>query len=307
MFPSKAVPTGHPLIFGEVLHDIFINENKKLLGGAPFNVAWHLRGFGLQPLLISRIAQDAEGQNIMQTLQNWGMDTRFLQQNSDYPTGQVQVSLQNGSPQFTIPAQQAYDQIEADPLLSQLQQTDIKVFYHGTLALRDTCSRATWQAIVEKLAVPIFLDLNLRAPWWQPDLMTRVVKAATWLKINEDEMSILNPHFKNASETTRETLLDDFCQQYQLKAVIVTLGEKGAILKIPQQPLLKQLPPSISVIDSVGAGDAFSAVCLMGLLQNWPFSLLLERALHFAAAICQMRGAICTDILFYRQITNTWT
>ncbi|OQW91793.1 MAG: hypothetical protein BWK79_16110 [Beggiatoa sp. IS2] len=294
--------SGRPVIFGEVLYDIFETENKKVLGGAPFNVAWHLHGFAQRPLMITRVGQDAEGEEIHQIMQQWGMDALLVQRDGRYPTGQVRVSLtEEGSPRFEIPFEQAYDHFDAHQVLTSLQVKECSLLYHGTLALRHPTSRACLQAVATNMDVPIFLDVNLRTPWWEKDLVENVIKTATWLKMNEDELAVLTPHFKTASITVRETILDEICQQYQLGMVIVTLGAQGAVLKRPHQSLLEKCPPPIEVVDSVGAGDAFSAMCIVGLLQGWSPEILLERAVTFATAVCQIRGATTMDQDFYRR------
>jgi fructokinase len=304
MQSSQKILSGRPILFGEVLYDVFQAENQKVLGGAPFNVAWHLQGFGLQPFIMTRIGQDTAGEDILQTMQQWGMETHLVQQDTQHPTGQVLVSLQAGSPHFEIPSEQAYDYLEPNPVLTQ--PNDYALFYHGTLALRHEVSRTCWQTVVNHTRCPIFLDINLRSPWWERDFVKTALKTATWLKVNEDELTVFSPHFKTATVTTREVILEDFCQQYDLEMIIVTLGEKGALLKQPQEPLLEQSPPAIQIVDSVGAGDAFSAMCIAGLLRGWPAKYLLEQALLFAAAVCQIRGATTIDQGFYHQATALW-
>ncbi len=297
----------HPLIFGEVLYDIFEAEHKKILGGAPFNVAWHLQGFGLKPLMISRVGLDKEGFEIQEIMQNWGLSTTLLQQDAQHPTGQVRIQLQAGMPHFEIPAAQAYDYIEFQPLLNSLSNNQIPLLYQGTLALRNVTSRATLEILLELLNCPIFLDINLRAPWWEKTKLENQIHQATWLKVNEVELEIIALQFKTASSSKKEELLEEICQFYQLNILIITFGDQGAWLKKPQQPVLKETAPMIKVIDTVGAGDAFSAVCILGLLQNWPHEVLLKRALNFAALICQIQGAIPTDRNFYSQAQANWT
>ncbi|MDY6991580.1 MAG: carbohydrate kinase [Pseudomonadota bacterium] len=308
----------HPVIFGEILYDCF-PDGKRVLGGAPFNVAWHLHGFGLQPLMITRIGEDAMGTEAFETMQAWHMNTQGVQRDPTHPTGKVQVTIENGAPHFDIPLNQAYDQIETSAALAALQHTPPALLYHGTLALRHAQSQQAWQTLVEQLNVPIFLDVNLRAPWWQKDLLEHVLKTATWVKLNEDEMAIIEPRFKTYVERDLilsthdriigdEDMLEAACQRYGLTMLVVTLGEKGALLKKPGEPLVKTATPKVAtIVDSVGAGDAFSAVMLSGLIHNWPPATILERAVVFAAALCQIRGATTRDNLLYQQTLEQWS
>ena len=134
---SKAIM--RPLIFGEVLFDRF-PDSSVVLGGAPFNVAWHLHAFGLKPLMVSRIGNDALGRRVEAAMRDWGMDCSGMQTDSTHPTGSVEVSFVEGEPSYEIAQGVAYDFIDA----SVLPQPDDGewLLYHGSLALRHSCSAA---------------------------------------------------------------------------------------------------------------------------------------------------------------------
>ena len=120
------------IIFGEVLFDCFPDGNI-VLGGAPFNVAWHLQAFGVSTLFISRIGDDYYGNNIKEAMQNWGMDLSGLQLDSEHPTGVVNVNFINNEPHYEIVENSAYDFIQSSRLPSLKKDA---ILYHGTLALR---------------------------------------------------------------------------------------------------------------------------------------------------------------------------
>ena len=104
--PELYPPAGRPAVFGEVLFDRF-EDGSSVLGGAPFNVVWHLQGFGLEPLLISRVGNDRLGEQVIAAMESWGMDTRGIQFDKDHPTGTVNVTLNNGQPTFDIVPERA--------------------------------------------------------------------------------------------------------------------------------------------------------------------------------------------------------
>ena len=114
-----------PVLFGEVLFDVF-PPGTQVLGGAPFNVAWHLQGFGLRPLLISSVGADDRGKQIKKRMQEWGMETSGLQTDEQHPSGIVQVSFNNGQPSYEILSDQAYDFIKTP----QSDNVDIGLLYH---------------------------------------------------------------------------------------------------------------------------------------------------------------------------------
>jgi fructokinase len=298
----------HPIIFGEILYDVF-DDGKRVLGGAPFNVAWHLHGFGVHPLMVTRIGNDANGEEIFRKMQQWGMDMLFVQRDARHPTGTVFVSVENGIPQFDIPADQAYDYIEAAEAIQSLGDLPDILLYHGTLALRQPTSKEALEGLIHTSALPIFVDVNLRAPWWKKELVESVVKDAKWAKLNENELALLEPGFAQINLDDQDNvnkMLEQVCQRYELATLVVTLGEKGALLKVLGEPLLKANAPKVPIADTVGAGDGFSAVMIIGIMRQWPAKIMLERAIAFAAEICQIRGATSNDPKLYQHAMAQW-
>jgi fructokinase len=298
----------HPVIFGEILYDIF-DDGKRVLGGAPFNVAWHLHGFQTHPLMVTRIGTDANGEEIFRKMQQWGIDTLFVQRDAQHPTGTVFVSVEEGNPRFDIPADQAYDYIEASEAIQGLGDLPGTLLYHGTLALRQATSKEALEGLIHTSALPIFLDVNLRAPWWNKELVESSIKAAKWVKLNEDEIGLIEPEFATVNlddQDSVDKVLERVCQRYELAMLIVTLGEKGALLKTPNEPFFKASTPKVSIVDTVGAGDGFSAVIIIGIMRQWPAKIMLERAIAFAALICQIRGATSNDPKLYQTAMAQW-
>ncbi len=127
--------SGRPVVVGEVLFDVF-PDGGRVLGGAPFNVAWHLHAFGLSPLVATRIADDARGEEILDTMNTWGMDRAGVQVDRTAPTGQVQVDLDHGSPSFSILPDQAYDRLDSMAAVAAVEGEELALAYHGTLIAR---------------------------------------------------------------------------------------------------------------------------------------------------------------------------
>src|SRR3989344_5855102 len=115
---SAQLAQGRPIAFGEVLFDVF-PDGKEILRGAPLNAAWHLKAFGYDPLVISRVGDDERGKLICSTMESWNLDTAGLQVDSHHPTGRVTVSHGNNGPQFTIEPNQAYDHISYQDILME--------------------------------------------------------------------------------------------------------------------------------------------------------------------------------------------
>lgn len=276
-----------------------------MLGGAPFNVAWHLQGFGLQPLICSRIGSDPLADEILSAIDAWGMDPCLIQRDKTHPTGTVQVALENGQPSFDIVRDVAYDFISEKCENIVSKNTPPQLLYHGSLALRSDISRQTLFSLRKKLTCPVFVDINLRAPWWDISLLEWLLQGTTWLKLNQDEL-ITIAHATGVQGHELVTLARTFLQRYQMTALIVTLGEKGAFI-VDDSNYYQSEPVRVdNMVDAVGAGDGFSAVTIAGLIQGWEYSVILERASEFAARICEQRGAICQNREFYQRFQSRW-
>lgn len=300
MATSHHSPSIKPLVFGEVLYDNF-PDGSRVLGGAPFNVAWHLQGFGLAPLLLTRIGTDAAGAEVVQRMGAWGMDTRGVQHDPHHPTGSVEVTLDDDQPLFHILAEQAYDHIDTDAIAPLLGDTASMLLYHGTLAARAAASRRTLHQLRDLHALPAFVDVNLRPPWWQPEEVEWALRGARWVKLNEDELRQLSGNSADPATAARA-----LAHHHPIETLIVTLGAQGALLLHHDHLYSCAAAPVTDLVDSVGAGDAFSAVVLLGLARRWRPAQLLGNAVEFAAAICRQRGATVFDRDFYGKFLQKW-
>ena len=287
-----------PLIFGEVLFDHF-PDGETVLGGAPFNVAWHLQAFGARPTTITRIGDDAQGQRIVDAMQTWGMDDSGVQHDAARETGRVDVDLSQGEPRYDIRTGVAFDAIAAEAL-PPLETASL--LYHGTLALRSETCRAALDTLKRFCGAPTFLDVNLRSPWWDKAQVLDLVSRARWVKLNAEELDLLaGPDGDIVSRARR------WIEDWGLSLVIVTQGAKGALAVEASGAITQPPPPRAEVVvDPVGAGDAFAATVILGLLHGWSLDTTLCRAQDFAAAVVGRRGAISADPRHYRGFANAW-
>jgi fructokinase len=287
---------GQAVIFGEVLFDRF-PDGSVVLGGAPFNVAWHLQALGQSPLFISRIGNDSLGRSISEAMRAWNMNTAGLQLDTEHPTGSVEVRIEQGEPRYEMLAGSAYDYISAPETLPSAS-----LIYHGTLALRNRCSAEALETLKRGFDGTLFLDVNLRPPWWQAQQLTQLLRDAHWVKLNEHELQALAPDEQPLEDKARL-----FLQQYAIELLIVTRGAQGALAFGADGRQAEVHPPnSTTVVDTVGAGDAFTSVTIAGLLQGWPLQQILERAQHFASAVVGVRGATIQDREFYKPFLQRW-
>lgn len=288
-------------IFGEVLFDHFA-DGKRVLGGAPFNVAWHLQAFGEAPHFISRVGDDAEGDEIHAAMRDWGMDLGGLQIDPERTTGRVAVSFENGEPAYNIVEGCAYDAIDAAAVAASMADASVQLLYHGSLALRDELSRAALLRLVAAKPRSLFVDVNLRTPWWRREAIMEMLQLASWAKLNADELVLLG---RNAQD--RVLAPAEFLREFDLQGLLVTRGATGAELHTADGEFLRVSPDrNVVKVDTVGAGDAFSSVMILGLVRKWPLPLTLQRAQEFASKIVGQRGATVSDPDFYRSIVENW-
>lgn len=301
VFPQRY---GRPILVGEVLFDVFPDASDAP-GGAPFNVAWHLQGLGLNPLLISRVGKDEDGERILDIMSEWGMDKRGIQIDAGHATGRVGVDLAEGSPEYTIPPDQAYDCLEPEAALTALSGKTLSLLYHGSLIARGAASHSVLHILRSLPNLPIFVDVNLRRPWWNRDPLDQLLHDTRWVKLNATELADLAD-----ANLTRLQIVDaarEFRRRYELELLIVTEGAEGAYAITRAGTRHQPAHPVDDPVDTLGAGDAFSAVTILGLVSNWPVKLILARATEFAAAVCRQRGAVCRDTSFYADCLERWS
>lgn len=285
-------------VFGEVLFDHF-PDGSRVLGGAPFNVAWHLQAFGQSPCFISRIGDDLPGREIAALMDDWGMSRKALQTDPDRPTGDVRVLFRDGEPHYDIIADCAYDFIAAELLEDKITGG---ILYHGSLAVRNPVSYAALQAVKTRHQGKVFVDVNLRPPWWEKKSLLALLNDADWVKLNEAELATLCPESPGL-----EAAMLEFYELFDLETLVVTRGEKGAVAWNNGQHFIIVNPQGNTVVvDTVGAGDAFAAVLIMGLNRQWPLEMTLERAQAFASILVGRRGATVAGRDFYRVFNEKW-
>lgn len=284
-------------VFGEVLFDRF-PDGRDVLGGAPFNVAWHLEAFGQSPVFVSRVGDDEAGRRVRDQMSNWGMERYGLQVDPRHPTGAVTVTLEGGEPSYDIVAETAYDFIA----LNALPVVVPGLIYHGSLALRNPVSKAALERLKSRAEAEVFVDVNLRAPWWQRDSVLEMLDDADWVKLNRDELAQLGD-----GGVDEVAASERFLARHGLKGLVLTLGAEGAFAFLEGGKPVEVRPVSATrVVDAVGAGDAFASVLILGLRLGWPLVTTMERAQAFASELVQRRGATVSDRELYRSLGERW-
>ncbi len=306
------------LLFGEVLIDCF--PDHEVQGGAPLNVAHHLRGLGVGigvvPMLVTRIGKDEHGHRLFDAMQSAGLPIDGVQLDSLHPTGEVRIDLEANSQghRFEIAPDQAWDFIHADMARLVGLSSRPEWLYFGTLAQRSVAYPITrpaahpaLRALMQTIHAKGFLDINLRDPWVRKDVLRWSLGKAEIVKMNEKEL-LRVAHMMGLGSASQTVLGKRMLHAFGIRQLLVTEGQNGAWLLQNDGTYHHTGPtePLVDVVDSVGAGDGFAAVFLLGLTQGWPVEQALERSHHFAGEICRLRGAIPDSDDFYQPFITAW-
>ena len=291
-------------ILGEVLFDCF-PDGKRILGGAPFNVAWNLQGFGTNSLFLSSIGNDSDGKEILDRMERWNISRSGVSVSNSLPTGTVSVSIgEDGEPRYEINSDVAYDQFSSERCEQELRRHPPRIFYNGSLSFRTQENRKCLASLRVNHNLHRFVDLNLREPWVDRDWLPLIIGDCQWLKLNADELSWLA---KTSIDPTSEVSIRaaikaiDTATPFAKPGIyLVTCGESGAWWIDDEVCIHKPAVKINNFVDSVGAGDAFTAATIHGIIEGHSPGELLELAVRFAAKTCSLQGATTDEESHYQ-------
>ncbi|OGU64298.1 MAG: hypothetical protein A2W30_08970 [Ignavibacteria bacterium RBG_16_36_9] len=273
---------------GEVLFDCY--QDEKVIGGAPFNFFYHIYKLTSSAEFISRIGNDENGKSIINFFKKNNISIKYLQLDEKHSTGIVNIKVdKNGIPTFDIIPNCAYDFIDLNPKISNLIESDTSLLYFGTLAQRNTVSRKTIQAISGK-NIKYFCDINLRANYYSKEILDDCFKKANVMKLNEDELKIVSGLFLTGTFELQSSA-EELRRKFEIDLLSITLSEGGALL-IDKFGVNDYKYSIKKVIDTVGAGDAYSAILCLGYLNKMPIERINFLSNKFAGSICGIKGAI---------------
>ncbi|WP_289201797.1 carbohydrate kinase family protein [Parabacteroides goldsteinii] len=271
---------------GELLWDLL--PTGKTAGGAPINFVYHASRLGAEGYAISAIGDDDNGRDILSELDKYKI--QYLIEKLPYPTGTVHVDIEDdGIPHYTITERVAWDHMSpTSDAVDLAERADAICF--GALGQRCQQSRETIQAILSfapDSAYRLF-DINLRQHYYNKVLIEESLYLANVLKMNDDEMSELKNLF--GLKGTEEEVANWFMENYNLRMVVLTAGADYSTVYTPDE-VSTLATPKVDVVDTVGAGDAFSAALVMSLLKGQTLREAHECAVKRSAFVCSHKGA----------------
>ncbi|PKA99262.1 fructokinase [Flavobacteriaceae bacterium MAR_2009_75] len=265
--------------FGEVLFDNFPTHSK--IGGAPLNVSSRLRSLGTEVSVISAVGTDVKGKRIIKYLQESKIDTSGILVKNDYPTGEVNVVLNDkGIASYDITYPAAWDKISiSNNHVSLVQKCDI--FVYGSLICRDSISRSALELLLANAKYKVF-DVNLRAPHYTNKLLVELMEKANFIKFNDDELFEIAEHLGSKYNSMEQTI-EFVAEITTTDTICVTKGAYGAIL-YTNKKFYYNSGYRVKVLDTVGSGDSFLASVLYKLFTNAGF----QEAIDFGCAVGAM-------------------
>lgn len=273
------------IAIGEAVWDIF--PERQVLGGAPLNVAYHLRGLGVEVGVVTRVGADELGDRTIDAMAALGLPVSGVQQ-GELPTGRVNVTFgRNGEPHYDIVTPAAWDNINLAAAADFINSRPFKLVF-GTLAQRDERSRQTIQSLWRK-AERRYYDVNLRPPYTSRKVVEESLAVADLVKVNGDELLEVG-RWRNLSGDGRKGIARELMARYNIAVLVVTEGREGAWLLVGDDYFCSPGHP-VKVADTVGAGDAFFAALLAGVEQGLPWQQSLDMATRLGGYVASQYGA----------------
>ena len=288
--PAGDLVHARALVVGEVLWDVFPDATR--LGGAALNFAAHLKGLGHVPRIVSAVGRDALGDAASAEITSLGLDTTFLQRAERLNTGTAAVRIGPGDrTSFVIERPAAYDAVDiSDAVLAQIVRWTPSWCYYGTLFASRAHGRHVLQRLLDALpGARRFCDINLRPGFESRELACDLLHAADVVKVNERELTLVCDWLGLPADAER------FCRagaaRFGWQAACVTLGARGCAMLVGDD-YVEAAGVTVAVADTVGAGDAFAAAFLHGLIMGWPAATLAAFSNRAGAMVASMPGAI---------------
>ncbi|MTG96704.1 MULTISPECIES: carbohydrate kinase family protein [Myroides] len=272
--------------FGEVLWDIF--PTYKRIGGAPLNVVYHLRKFGIETHIITKIGDDDLGNKILKHIQDNQISSDNVQRDSTYRTGTVFATFDDhNEANYDFLENSAWDYIDLEEkTINLVKRSDVFIF--GSIASRSAKSRNTLTQLIEVANYKVF-DINLRPPHYDLKFVMEMMKKANLIKMNNAELEIILNEL-DKTFTTEEESITFIHEYFKCEEIIISKGAKGGIYSDTKS--LYRFPAiEIVIRDTVGSGDAFLAGLLAEKLKSNTPITFLKKGATLGAFITSHTGA----------------
>jgi fructokinase len=282
----------YPIVgIGELLWDVY-PDGRKVAGGAPFNFAFHCHNLGHPAAIVSRVGDDDLGRELRERVRELGLSDEFIQTDPDHPTGTVRVSLDaNKVPTYTITDDVAWDHISWTDALATVAGS-ARAACFGTLAGRGDVSAGTIEEFVRKVPELCVFDVNLRQNFFTADALEWGLGLADWVKMSAEELGCVAELFEIATDPQALFARFHHAKLAPDQLLVVSQGADGVEMLYPAHDECVCEPGvPANVVDTVGAGDAFTAALVCLFLEGRSLRDAAAFAVHYAARVCEHQGA----------------
>ncbi len=273
------------ICFGEMLWDML--PTGKQAGGAPMNVAVHLKNLGLNPQIISRVGDDELGEELLQFVTKNGLSTDFIQLGKTHLTGVAKANVSDKNEvTYKLVHPVAWDYIMYDDAVESAVE-NAEIFVFGSLSARSQESRETLHHLIEKANYKVF-DVNLRPPFYDKETVESLMNKADMVKMNSSELAMISDWYEVGLE--ERTAILSISNHFNISTICVTRGEKGAIF-FTEGKFYEHQGFEVEVTDTIGSGDSFLAALLKGILEKKEPSESLKFACAMGSLVATHQGA----------------
>ncbi len=283
------------LVFGEILYDVY--EDNAIIGGAPFNFTLQLSRLLRKDnsvAIISALGNDDFGSRAIEFAKNENIDTSFIQIKDNFETGKATVFLDEKTkvPDYIIHENVAWDNVEyTDELANALSSNNYDVFYCNILGIRNDVSYNTFKSVIKTIKPKLrVFDITVRKHFYTKEKIQTVLEYINILKVNDDEIEVLRQLFyPNIDASDTKLIMESLKSDFEIEFIFLTLGKKGACLLSNNDYYFEQ-SNDVKVVDTVGAGDSFTAALSYALYKNTSEEKALRLASQVAEQMIQVSG-----------------
>jgi len=279
------------LCYGAILWDVY--PDNRFIGGAPFNLCGHLSRLGNEAYMITGVGEDELGQSAREQIHTLGVKSDYVNIDPHHPTGTAQVSLDsNGIPSYYLPDDVAYQNIGLTAKqIASIKEGRFNMICFGTFEMKGSKSRRTLQQLLELCPFDeVFVDINVRLDYHPIEIIRYALSQATILKLNNDEMILISSLLYN-SKYEEECIRCLFDEYKKLHCVCVTKGPMGCTT-FTRTERIDMNECRSKALDTVGAGDAFSAAFIDSYLATGDYYISTKRASILSDFVASKKGAI---------------
>lgn len=289
------------------------------VGGSPTNICVGAGRLGVRCAMLTAVGNDPVGEFVLRFLRDEGIETQFISYKPGHRTGAAIVGIEPPDRFPLVYYRENCADIElsiGDVLAAPISDCRV-LLIAGTNLSREPSRSATIFAAERAKAtgVPVFLVLDLRADQW-PDLRAYGVTIRSALRLVDvvigtgDEVkaaalsgdaSVAVEHYQvsDARVAGDVSMAAGQVLASGVKTLVMTRGGDGVTVYTREGEVIDAPPFPVDVLNTLGAGDAFTGGLLYGYLQGWDWRRAARMGNACGAIVVTRHG--CANFMPYRE------